>query len=550
MKTLRYFANTAFVVSLALFASCSSDSDIEEKADNNEETPTGEYVFSATIEDNEVTRAALNTTDNRMHWETGDEITVFAPIGPTSSTSTATVTGTKFTLNPSSANSTIGYFTSKTLPSIASDANYYIAFYPYNANYTFVNNNYRVQAELPTEQVVTNGYTYDKNAMMMYAYAPKDTKQFKFKNVNALIKVTISGNKDGKVKYIKFMSNNDAHYLSGNFQVNNQFYSDQLIHTFLNASERTGKNYVRLEIPASEDDNPVDYYIVARPVPNLNAGFTLLLEGEFENGSQKIYQRVNTSTNKKLEYSKIYDLGKYNVKELPFMEDVVDLDLPTGTIWCTKNIQGGGNTSTTFVSSMYDNGDYYAWGETSQRSNNYNSSNYTLGNDIYQSYTYKTGTTTSGTSLAILKNQYDAAHQIEGGAYCMPTYTQIDELYTKGTVTYYFGNTKYNSNYNGVMVTAANGRYLWLPAGGNLTNSAFQQGAIDVGKKCNYWSRSLYMDDSNYAHTLDFYNGSIDSHNLGGGSAAAWRDRRWCGKNIRPIVKNRGIEIFRQIPNI
>lgn len=547
MKTLRYFANTAFVVSLALFASCSSDSDIEEKADNNENTPTGEYVFSATIEDNEVTRAALNTTDNRMHWETGDKITVFAPIG--SSGTAGTVTGTEFTLNPASANSTIGYFTSNTLPTLGSGANYYFAFYPHSANCTFENKDYYVVAEVPTEQEVTDGYTFDKNAMMMMAYAPKDTKQFKFKNVCALIKVTISGNKNGTVKYIKLMSNNEARYLSGKFKVKNLFYNDQLSITAPDQTDRIDVSYVQLEIPASKDDDPVDYYVVARPSAVLNAGFTLLLEGEFKNGSQKIYQRVNTSS-RTLEYSKIYDLGEYNVKELPFMDDVVDLDLPTGTIWCTKNIQGGGSTSTTFVSSMYDNGDYYAWGETSQRSNNYSSSNYTLGNDIYQSYTYKTGTTTSGKNLAILKNQYDAAHQIEGGAYCMPTYTQIDELYTKGTVTYYFGNTKYNSNYNGVMVTAANGRYLWLPAGGNLTNSGFQQGAQDAGSKCNYWSRSLYMDDSNYAYTLDFYNGSIDSHDFGGGSAAAWRDRRWCGKNIRPIVKNRGIEIFRQIPNI
>lgn len=547
MKTLRYFANTAFVVSLALFASCSSDSDIEEKADNNENTPTGEYVFSATIEDNEVTRAALNTTDNRMHWETGDKITVFAPIG--SSGTAGTVTGTEFTLNPASANSTIGYFTSNTLPTLGSGANYYFAFYPHSANCTFENKDYYVVAEVPTEQEVTDGYTFDKNAMMMMAYAPKDTKQFKFKNVCALIKVTISGNKNGTVKYIKLMSNNEARYLSGKFKVKNTFFNDQLSITAPDQTDRKDVSYVQLEIPASKDDDPVDYYVVARPSAVLNAGFTLLLEGEFKNGSQKIYQRVNKSS-RTLEYSKIYDLGEYNVKELPFMDDVVDLDLPTGTIWCTKNIQGGGSTPTTFVSSMYDNGDYYAWGETSQRSNNYSSSNYTLGNDIYQSYTYKTGTTTSGKNLAILKNQYDAAHQIEGGAYCMPTYTQIDELYTKGTVTYYFGNTKYNSNYNGVMVTAANGRYLWLPAGGNLTNSGFQQGAQDAGSKCNYWSRSLYMDDSNYAYTLDFYNGSIDSHDFGGGSAAAWRDRRWCGKNIRPIVKNRGIEIFRQIPNI
>ena len=547
MKTLRYFANTAFVVSLALFASCSSDSDIEEKADNNENTPTGEYVFSATIEDNEVTRAALNTTDNRMHWETGDKITVFAPIG--SSGTAGTVTGTEFTLNPASANSTIGYFTSNTLPTLGSGANYYFAFYPHSANCTFENKDYYVVAEVPTEQKVTDGYTFDKNAMMMMAYAPKDTKQFKFKNVCALIKVTISGNKNGTVKYIKLMSNNEARYLSGKFKVKNLFYNDQLSITAPDQTDRIDVSYVQLEIPASKDDDPVDYYVVARPSAVLNAGFTLLLEGEFKNGSQKIYQRVNTSS-RTLEYSKIYDLGEYNVKKLPFMDDVVDLDLPTGTIWCTKNIQGGGSTPTTFVSSMYDNGDYYAWGETSQRSNNYSSSNYTLGNDIYQSYTYKTGTTTSGKNLAILKNQYDAAHQIEGGAYCMPTYTQIDELYTKGTVTYYFGNTKYNSNYNGVMITAANGRYLWLPAGGNLTNSGFQQGAQDAGSKCNYWSRSLYMDDSNYAHTLDFYNGSIDSHDFGGGSAAAWRDRRWCGKNIRPIVKNRGIEIFRQIPSI
>ena len=66
MKTLRYLSTTAFVVSLAMFASCSSDNDIEtnnENNTNNGNTNSEKLVFSASIVPNEVTRATLNKDD-------------------------------------------------------------------------------------------------------------------------------------------------------------------------------------------------------------------------------------------------------------------------------------------------------------------------------------------------------------------------------------------------------------------------------------------------------------------------------------------------------
>lgn len=509
MKTLRYFANIAFMTSLAIFASCSSDNDIEENNGNSENPSAEKLVFTATFESDEATRATLVKESNsieRMHWEAGDQIAVYSgSAGPG-----------VFTATSIDASNTKAEFSGVNLA-----GTYYCAIYPANlSNLSF--EKAKFTANISANQVVTNGYSYDRSAIMMTARTTPSEKKFEFKNVPALLKFTLTNN-NGKVRYIKVYSNVGGKAMAGTFN------------TFTNPN--TGaitvdgvtnyQDYVQLEIPQGTSEGT--FYIATIPGTPLNGGFTILLESELESGSQSIYKRVYSGDITFIR-SNIYDMGTYDISSVSFMDNVVDLGLPSRTLWCTKNITYSG-TSTTFVNSIYDNGGYYAWGEIyawgqDNGKTTYSSNTYTLGSDIYTSST--------------LKKQNDAAYQIEGHAFCMPTYDQIYELYDKCTLTYKI-SSPLNGHY-GVQITSnSNGRTLWLPAAGYHCDAGSQSGLNSENSVCHYWSRSLYtgVTSTDYAHCLDFKSSGLDEHgwlqNLVTGSRT-WYDRRFAGKSIRPVV--------------
>ena len=292
MKTLRHLTNTAFVVSLALLASCSSDNDIEvnnENNNNNANVPAEKLRFSATVEPNVVSRATLNQDDNTLHWDANDKIAVFSPKANKIE---------EFTVESQYAGQTVAYFSSDkpstlTPPDETGSFPYYYAFYPAEAVQSLSGGNAttfnRVFAYIPTEQKVTAGYTYDKSAMLMMARATPAEKAFSFLNVNALVKVTITNNDEGKVKYIKLVANNSKIMTgTGRYNITSEIQSNI-------TSGADTKNYVQLEIPASSGS--VDYYLSVHQ-NTFDNGFTLLLESEFDETtqSQSIYQRVKTGS--------------------------------------------------------------------------------------------------------------------------------------------------------------------------------------------------------------------------------------------------------------
>ena len=69
---------------------------------------------------------------------------------------------------------------------------------------------------------------------------------------------------------------------------------------------------------------------------------------------------------------------QHGTKEyLDFVNDVVDLDLPSGTLWCKYNL----DVDPTKLSKAEDwYGGYYAWGELEANKPTYNWYNYKFGN--------------------------------------------------------------------------------------------------------------------------------------------------------------------------
>lgn len=169
--------------------------------------------------------------------------------------------------------------------------------------------------------------------------------------------------------------------------------------------------------------------------------------------------------------------------------DWVDLGLPSGLLWATRNVGAASPT---------DYGDYFAWGETSPKSV-YTEDTYRYYNSDYVLTKYN-----GSDGLTILQPGDDAATANYGGR--TPTREEWAELMNNTSSQWV--------TVNGVIgrcFTGTNGRSLFLPAAGDRNGSELY-GAGSLGY---YWSSSRnesYPGDAWY-----FYFGS-DYQSMGSGS--------------------------------
>ena len=157
------------------------------------------------------------------------------------------------------------------------------------------------------------------------------------------------------------------------------------------------------------------------------------------------------------------------------------VDLGLSVKWATCNVG---------ADSPEEYGDYFAWGETSPKSD-YSSSNsatYGLSNSELQSQGYID-------SEGNLTAQYDAATANWGGSWRMPTSAEQEELFNNCTWTW----TTYNG-VKGYNVEGPNGHSIFLPAAGYRRGSSLNA----AGGLGDYWSSSPYEYDGDRADILDF----------------------------------------------
>ena len=174
--------------------------------------------------------------------------------------------------------------------------------------------------------------------------------------------------------------------------------------------------------------------------------------------------------------------------------EYVDLGLPSGLLWATCNVG---------ATSPEEYGDYFAWGETSAKSNYNISTSQTYGkkiNDI------------SGNS------QYDAATANWGGDWRMPTGLEYSELLYNCTWVW--------TTYDGVdgyrVKSKVNDNYIFLPAAGIRSGTSL--GNVET-RGC-YWSSTPYESENYNAYDLYFY-----------GDISITDDMRYYGCSIRPVIK-------------
>ena len=291
MKAFKFLSNTAIVFSLVLLASCSSDDDQEETGYKKQK-----LEFKAVIESNDATRATLES-DYSVSWDDYDGISVFCDNNEAS---------VEFGITPSSENASIATFSNygEVLPFWFDPNQFYYALYPH-ASATFNVSTKSITSVMPTNQTVSSGRTHDKKALFMAACADMDERIFNFKNIPALIKVTISNNAAGKVKFIEIESKNTANILSGNFEVTPVYYANTQM-TIRSISGADKKHTVKLRIPEGEEAQ--DFYLAV--LPGRVDGLTLKFEGD----SGVLVQH---ESNKAVEFkrSKIYDFGSYDIEK-------------------------------------------------------------------------------------------------------------------------------------------------------------------------------------------------------------------------------------------
>ncbi len=156
---------------------------------------------------------------------------------------------------------------------------------------------------------------------------------------------------------------------------------------------------------------------------------------------------------------------------------IVDLGLPSGTLWADRNIG---------ATAPEGYGDYYAWGETHTKAV-YTESNYDPLGDGYNGYDY-IGTNIQGT-------QYDVAYVQTGGEWKMPSITQIEEIIYNCEWEW----TTLNGE-NGYMVTGPNGNTCFFPAADGLSDKE------DIDTYYGfYWSGTWDEDYMDHALGLFFY---------------------------------------------
>ncbi|MBO7322866.1 MAG: PEGA domain-containing protein [Bacteroidales bacterium] len=172
--------------------------------------------------------------------------------------------------------------------------------------------------------------------------------------------------------------------------------------------------------------------------------------------------------------------------------EYVDLGLPSGLKWATCNLG---------ASSPEELGDYFAWGETSKKS------------DYRQSNCLTFGKSISDFSGDL---KYDAARKILGSGWRIPTKSDFQELIDMCKWKWVSVN-----GVNGYKVTGPNGNSIFLPAAGSRDGTTFYR------KYSDGYYRSSTPKGTESSYTLNFSSGNKQFY-------TGWR---YYGHSVRAVYE-------------
>ena len=175
-------------------------------------------------------------------------------------------------------------------------------------------------------------------------------------------------------------------------------------------------------------------------------------------------------------------------------DDCVDLGLPSGTIWATRNV--GANSPEEY-------GDYFAWGETEPKDNYIWDTYKWLESVVSGHWNFIKYNTDANQGVVDDKTELDpeddAAYVNWGSSWRMPSREQLDELMENCTWEW----TQMNG-VNGQLLTGPNGKTLFFPAAGESL-------VYSMGQYGYYWSRSIFFVPPYYYFTQNASNIQLGS---------------------------------------
>lgn len=185
------------------------------------------------------------------------------------------------------------------------------------------------------------------------------------------------------------------------------------------------------------------------------------------------------------------------------------VDMGNGVMWACCNVG---------ASSPIDYGNYYAWGETTPKTD-YSWKTYKWCNGTENSLTRYCTNSSYGKvdNYKTLRSYDDAAWVNWGDSWRMPIIDELSDLNSK--CRWIWTTIK---NVNGYHVIASNGNTIFLPAAGY-----FGYFTPETGNYGYYWSSSLHNDDSRNSDRLGF---SISDR-------STFYESRYIGNSVRPVTE-------------
>ena len=267
----------------------------------------------------------------------------------------------------------------------------------------------------------------------------------------------------------------------------------------------TPSTFVTLSFDANGGEGTMAAQLFEAGVSQAIAANTFTRDGYVFNGWNTAANGSGTSYTDKQSITISQDITLYAQWEVIATTGVenghewVDLGLPSGLKWATCNV--GTTTPEGY-------GDYFAWGETSPKSNyTWETYKFRTSGDSNKNVKFNKYNTSSdyGTidNKTTLELSDDAARVNWGGTWRMPTTTEQQELINNCTWTW-----TTQSGVNGYKGTSnTNGNSIFLPAAGYRDDTSVNY----VGSRGFYWSSSLNEEGyPNCAYYLVFYSGTVD----------------------------------------
>ena len=290
---------------MLLLSACSND--MKDAVDNVPVPQSGLQYMEFTASAGTDTRTEL-TSDNKVVWQDGDEISIFDGTG-----------NRKFTTKDGGASAVFG-------GNAASADNYY-ALYPYQEGATLEGNVIK-NVTLPSEQTAKAG-SFDVPYNLSVAKASSDL-QLAFKNVGSLVKFAVSNDQAANVRKVKLTSYDNTAVLTGTVDIT--LGSQPAV------TSSSGQQPFATLIADDGLETGKYYYFAVLP-SELSTGFSLTFFDEQGNTWQKDYTKeANLNRSNILKLAAI-EVGAFTNSLLTNANLIAAAEKSTGRTF-TKNADG------------------------------------------------------------------------------------------------------------------------------------------------------------------------------------------------------------------